>query len=661
MGRFIRRGYRVAAKVMTKAKQITERLAKPDEIDLLLDEMRGKVEQSGNEIAGKVVVITGSTRGIGRAVAEGFAEKGASIVVNGRNAARVADTVAAIRSRGGTAEGAAVDVTSRAGAQRLLEDAIGAFGRVDVLINNAAVAGPTDKRAWQLSSREIEETIEIDLLGPFHCATTFVDWMIKNGVAGRVINVSSGAGETAVAKMAPYGIAKFGIEGLTKYLASDLGPGTVTVVTMQPGSILTDMTTEVFGWDRAQQLPPAEAVVPSFLFAATAPGEFVHGRAISVSRHGIDEFAEARLASPLAAVPPMRLQPIIFKGVPVDRESSEIVVFDRAENQFGMAPEAAQAIEAAGRRRRLQLYPDVNYSRLRRALAAEHDLSEDCFVVANGSSELIQRLLQIFVRPGEQTISNNPGWFGFDVFAARLGIDSVRVMFELAGPANRPHHSLEAMLRAIDVRTRLIYVINPSNPEGVPLRSEEFLAFLERVPVHIPVIVDEAYFEYADDPGIFNTARSITQTDRMLIGLRTFSKFYGLAGLRVGYGFARPEVANLLRRLELPFNISSVAEEAAVAALGARAFRERMHNSITQERQRIEQTLGDIRLDFIPSQTATMLVEAPGNDAARFYERYESEGIFLPRGLFFGNKYTLFPVGTEEQNIRNLAILRSLV
>jgi histidinol-phosphate aminotransferase len=182
---------------------------------------------------------------------------------------------------------------------------------------------------------------------------------------------------------------------------------------------------------------------------------------------------------------------------------------------------------------------------------------------------------------------------------------------------------------------------------------------MNKLPPHLPVIVDEAYFEYADDDDILNSADLIRTSDRTVIGLRTFSKFHGLASMRVGYAMAQPEICNLLKRASIPYNISALAERAAVAALAAKNHQREIHSQVSGERARIQQVVAELGLEYVPSQGAGVLIELPC-ESNEFYKRYADEGIFLSRGAFF-DKMTLFPVGRREQNDRNLGILRSLV
>ena len=153
-----------------------------------------------------------------------------------------------------------------------------------------------------------------------------------------------------------------------------------------------------------------------------------------------------------------------------------------------------------------------------------------------------------------------------------------------------------------------MYLISPSNPEGVVLRRAELLAFLDRLPKGLPILLDEAYFEYVDDPEAISGFDLLEREERPIIGLRTFSKFYALASMRTGYAYGRPEVIELLNRGERIFNISHLAEMAAVTALEDTKWQEKVRTTTLAERKRIEAALSDMGLDYIPSQAPYLLL-----------------------------------------------------
>ncbi|HVO01287.1 MAG TPA: SDR family NAD(P)-dependent oxidoreductase [Candidatus Cybelea sp.] len=657
MKAYVRRFRRLGAKVTQRGRRVLDMLQKPSEVDLLM----AQLPKVGNakQLSETVVVITGSSKGIGRVVALAFAAKGARVVVNGRDPAALDHVVQEISAQGGRAVGVCADVSTEAGAHAVLDQAIQAFGQVDVLINNAAVAGPWGVKGWEAGIQEFEETIRANLVGPFACAKYAIDWMIRHHRPGRVVNVSSIATEGNHAGILAYGTSKAALEALTRYLANDLGSSGVTVVTISPHSVRTEAKA-ARRWDEAELLPPAECLVPAFEHVALAPAHMVHGRIVSTQRFLVDAYAESILASPTAAARRMAYEPMRHHGVVVERDPSAFTLMDRAENRYGPSPKAKAVLAQALTPAMLTYYPDQDYTKLRRVLAAEHALPEEAFVIGNGSWELIGRLVQEFVKPGEEVVSNNPGWFGFNLVCNRRNVALNRVPFRLRAGNELPHHNLEGILNAIGPRTRLVYLISPSNPEGVTLKHDEFANFLERVPPDLPVIVDEAYAEYASDPEMLNTPRLVASSDRTLVGLRTFSKFYGLAGMRIGYAFAKPAFTDLLWRQGQIFNVSGLAEAAATASLTDMDHRADIHAQFTKERQRLFGALNDLGLKHIPSQAPYVLVErvAP---LPKLIERFQDAGIYIPNFEFYDGEFIMLPIGTTAENDRNLGILRSLL
>jgi histidinol-phosphate aminotransferase len=413
-------------------------------------------------------------------------------------------------------------------------------------------------------------------------------------------------------------------------------------------------------WDEAELLPPAECLVPAFEHAVLAPAHMVHGRIISTLRFLENSYAESVLASPASSARRIAYDPMRHRGVVVDRDPTAFTLMDRAENRYGPSPKAKAALAQALTPAYLTYYPDQDYNKLKQALAAELGLKAESFVIGNGSWELIARLVQEFVKPGEEVVSNNPGWFGFNLLCNRRNVALKRVPFHLTPGNELPHHNLEGILNAIGPQTRLIYLISPSNPEGITLKHEEFANFLAKVPRDLPVIVDEAYAEYASDPDMLNTPQMVATTDRTLVGLRTFSKFYGLAGMRIGYAFAKPEFAELLQRPGQIFNVSGLSEAAAVASLTDADHRAAVYRQATQERQRLFGALTELGIRHIPSQTPYVLVEriAP---LPKLIERFEEAGIYIPNFEFYDGEFIMLPIGTTDENNRNLGILKSLM
>jgi histidinol-phosphate aminotransferase len=230
----------------------------------------------------------------------------------------------------------------------------------------------------------------------------------------------------------------------------------------------------------------------------------------------------------------------------------------------------------------------------------------------------------------------------------------------LAPGMNRPSHNLDGVLSAIGPRTRLVYLVSPSNPEGLVLDESDFAAFIEKVPANVPVLIDEAYVEFADDPELVRTSVWSQREDHIVIGLRTFSKFHGLAGLRVGYSFARPDIARLLAKQSFIFSVNHLGEEAAIAALGDTEHRSRVFRTVRDERLRISKRASELGLQVISSHAPFMMIEAPC-PLPRYKTVFSEAGLFVPFYEFYDGNFVMFPIGNADQNTRTLEMLETLV
>ena len=640
-------------RVATKALRLRDFFAHREPLDEILRAV--KTAQADATFEDKVVIVTGSSAGIGLAIATAFAQKGARVVLNGRRQTALDDAQRTLAAYGDKVIGVCADVAHPEGAEQLVAATLAAFQRVDILINNAGIPGPHHAKAWDVTPAEWQQVLDINLTGPFLCARAVMQWMVKNQRGGRIINVSSGVSQAPYPCLSPYATSKIALEGFTRNLALDADGTGIVVTAIQLGSTRSAMTREFFKWEEYQSLPPPESVVPVFWYAATAAAGRLHGRVIAAWRFNAVGEIEAQLATPLAMVERFSFgQSTIPENVP----ASEYIILNKAENQFG-APESVQRfLGPAAAELAIARYPDQDYTVLRTALAERLKLAPAQFTFGNGSSELVERMLRVFVKPGEAVISNDPSWFMFDRFAYMLGIVNEKVPFA-DDARHRFNHNLEGVLAKIRGDTRLIYLVSPSNPLGVPLQHDEFAAFLAQVPAHIPVIVDEAYVDFADAPDRLRSEELVGTTDRSLIALRTFSKFYGLAGLRVGYGFGSASTIALLSRLELLFNLSSVAANAAALALQDTAHAERTYRNNQAEKARIMEFLQTAELDFVPTQSNMLMFETPAL-ADTFYKALEATGIVVPQGVFLG-KYTLWPIGLSAHNDRIMHVIRGLL
>ena len=289
------------------------------------------------------------------------------------------------------------------------------------------------------------------------------------------------------------------------------------------------------------------------------------------------------------------------------------------ENPLGSSPKALAVLSEAAAT--LHRYPDGGAYRLREALADRWKVTSDHIILGNGSDEVLGFLARTFLSPGDEAVMADQTFviYKMEVMAAHGKAVTV--------PLRRWRHDLPAMAAAITSRTRLAFLCNPNNPTGTMVSADEVDRFLARVPEHVIVVFDEAYFEYVRSSD-FTDSMTYVKRGRNVIVLRTFSKIYGLAGLRIGYGVTTPEIANLLNRVRPPFNANSLAQRAALAALDddEHVARSRAVNQAGME-QMVE-GLTALGLSPIPSEANFVYVDV-GRDGRLVFEALLRQGIIV--------------------------------
>ena len=654
-----RAGGRLAAAIVRRARYYGRRLFAPGEFEARIAEIQDRVAQL--KMDELVIVVTGSSRGVGLALATAFAHAGAKVVLNGRNPERLRSAFDKINRSGVKVMAISADIATAEGARRLIAEAVAAFGRVDVLVNNAGIAGPVNTKPWDIDFVAWSEVIASGLSGPFYCSREAMRWMVDNKAGGRIVNVSSETGRTAAPGMAAYVASKFGLEGLTHALALDADGTGIVICAVELGPLRTDMTRALFKWEDHLRLPPPETVIPVFMHAVTSPAQQVHGRIFAAWRFEHDANAESALARPLASIPKFSFPSFGHKEQPLQRTAPGVKAFDRAENPLGMPRRVRELLAVHGSKLDLSCYPDPHYPRLRKALSEHLCLPPESFTFGSGSAELVERCVRTFAGPGEEVLSNDPSWFMFDRYCAIAAVQPRKVPVTQRVPDGPFDHNLEAMARAVTARTRLIYLVSPINPLGTGIGRSEFRTFLEAIPPTLPVVVDEAYIDFSENPNILRSHEVVRETDRLVIGLRTFSKFYGLAGLRIGYAFGSAKTMDLFARLENIFAVSAVAEEAAVAALADEDHARDTLGLLRTEKAHITNVLGNAGLCVLRSEAHYMLVQCPvaARHAERVWEAFADAGIIIPHGVLF-DRYMMLPVLRREDNDRHLEIILSL-
>ena len=328
-------------------------------------------------------------------------------------------------------------------------------------------------------------------------------------------------------------------------------------------------------------------------------------------------------------------------GIPVER----IVKLASNENPLGMSPKAKLALEKAVGS--LERYPDD--FELKSALASHCGVGMERIVLGNGSNDVLDLIARVFLAPGRSTIFSQHAFAVYPLASLSAGAELISV------PAKEFGHDLEAMRTAIRPDTRLIWIANPNNPTGTFLPYPQLKAFLHAVPADVVVVLDEAYNEYIPLEERADTTAWLAEFPNLVI-TRTFSKIYGLAGLRIGYALASAEVADLMNRVRQPFNCNNLALAAATAALDDNEF---VSQSYELNRAGMEQILGGLkRFGFahIPSHGNFLTFKA--GDAAALNQKLLKQGVIVrPIGGYGMPEWLRVTIGTEMENLRFLEAL----
>ncbi len=317
------------------------------------------------------------------------------------------------------------------------------------------------------------------------------------------------------------------------------------------------------------------------------------------------------------------------------------------ENPFGPSPRAVAAIRAA--LGSLARYPDGGGFSLKQALAAKLGVQPGNLTLGNGSNDVLELCARAFASPGDEVIYSQHSFAVYPIAVQSVGAKGVEV------PASRYAHDLDAIARAITPRTRLIYLANPNNPTGTWFNRAALESFLAAVPQHIVVVLDEAYFEYATDADFPNGIACLPRHANLVV-TRTFSKAYGLAGLRIGYALSSATIADWLNRVRQPFNVNSLALVAAEAALADDEFVARTRASNQAGMRLLEGGFTKLGLKYMPSAANFICVEV--GDAKTIYERLLRHGVIVRPVESYGlPRHLRVTVGTPDENLRFLTAL----
>jgi len=352
-----------------------------------------------------------------------------------------------------------------------------------------------------------------------------------------------------------------------------------------------------------------------------------------------------------------RIQPY-QPGTPIEQvaeklgfAASDVVKLASNENPLGPSPVAMAA--AARELERVHRYPDSESPSLRAALAKRLGVAVEEVVVSNGSNELLELLVRTFCAGGEHVVFGEPAFVVYRLACLAQGVPHTAVPLD-AGYV----HDLPAMAQAIRPDTRLVFIANPNNPTGTYVARRELERFLRTVPPEVIVVLDEAYIEYADAPD-YPDGLALRSVHPRLVAVRTFSKIYGLAGLRVGYAVMPAELAGYIHRVRAPFNVNSIAQAAGAAALddGAHVARTRALN--LEEKAFVSARLERLGVRVVPSQANFLLVDV-GRPARDLYDALLQHGVIV-RTVPPLPSMARVTIGTRPENERFLAALQTVL
>ncbi len=330
---------------------------------------------------------------------------------------------------------------------------------------------------------------------------------------------------------------------------------------------------------------------------------------------------------------------------------SQIVKLASNENPLGASPKAYLAMQDA--LEDIARYPDGNSFALRDAVCQKFGLKIEQLVFGNGSNDILELSARAFLVPGTEAIYSQHAFAVYALATQAVGAKGIAV------PARDFGHDLPSMLAAIKANTRMVFIANPNNPTGTMLQKSALLDFLRQVPKRTLVVLDEAYDEYMPAESKSQSFEWLAEFDNLIIS-RTFSKAYGLAGLRIGYGVASPGVADMMNRVRQPFNVNSVAQAAAVASLSDDDFVERSYALNRAGMLQLTQGFNNLGLNYIPS--FGNFVSFRIDHAGAVYKQLLEQGVIVrPIANYEMPDYLRVSVGLFDENARFLEVLEEIL
>lgn len=335
-------------------------------------------------------------------------------------------------------------------------------------------------------------------------------------------------------------------------------------------------------------------------------------------------------------------------------DEAKIVKLASNENPLGMPASSKKAIEAA--MAELARYPDGNGFDLKAAITSKYDVPADWITLGNGSNDILELCARALVQPGQSVVYAQYSFAVYPLATQAVGARGIVVAAQDYG------HDLDAMAKAISADTKLVFVANPNNPTGTFIEGDSIAAFLKKVPPHVVVVLDEAYTEYLAPELKYDSIAWVRQYPNLLVS-RTLSKAYGLAGLRVGFAIAQPGLTDLLNRVRQPFNVNSLAQAAAVAALNDAEFLRKSAKVNADGYKQLTQAFDALGLEYVPSYGNFILFRAGNDDGAgaRVNLALLKQGVIVrPVGNYGLPQWLRVSIGLPEENTAFIEALKKV-
>ena len=357
-----------------------------------------------------------------------------------------------------------------------------------------------------------------------------------------------------------------------------------------------------------------------------------------------------------------QLQPY-SPGKPVEELERELGISNAIklasnENPLGFSPRVAEVLTRASKH--VELYPDANAYYLKQRLAQQLDVEQNQITIGNGSNDVLDLVARSFLDSSTAAVYSQYAFMVYAMVTQACGA-TAQVAAAAGSDAGQPYgHSLEAMRAQISDNTAVIFIANPNNPTGTWLESNELKAFIEQVPEHIVIVIDEAYFEYVEFEQYPNSLQWLDQHPNLVV-TRTFSKIYGIAGLRIGYCVSSPELCDLFNRVRQPFNGNTLALAAAQVALDDEAFVEHSRRCNRQGLEYMRAWFDKRGIAYIPS-AGNFLTVRFGDDSARIYQGLLEHGLIVrPVANYDMADFLRISVGTKPQLEQMFAVLEEIL